>query len=80
MTDHDRSQLGEILGGYGNHFTAELLRLISKADSGNRAKLSSVFPEEVEAVNLFQRGAGDDSDSRGPLFNAMTKHLRRKKE
>ena len=56
MTPHDKEQVEEILAGNGTHFTAQLLRLIRKADTSNRAKLHEVFPEEVNLVHIHQHG------------------------
>lgn len=50
MTEFDKKNIDIILNGHGDWFTAQLLRLITKADMANRAKLSVVFPEEVKAV------------------------------
>jgi hypothetical protein len=46
------SHLGDLalfLGGSDDSFTGDLLRLIAKADPGNRALLQRTFPAEVEA-------------------------------
>ena len=56
----DIEHLGEILAGRGDWFTAQLLRLILKADTSNRVKLSVVFPEEVRVVELWQSRRSDD--------------------
>ena len=50
MSDFDKSHVKEILDGYGDWFTAQLFRLIYKADSENREKLRKGFPEEVALV------------------------------
>lgn len=55
MTDHDRDHLPGILQGEGTWFTANLLRLIAKADSVNRNKLRQGYPLEVGAVERYQR-------------------------
>ena len=60
MTDYDLQNLPEILAGQGTWFTAKLLRLISCADSNNRHKLHKSYPEEVEAVNLYQHGTREN--------------------
>jgi hypothetical protein len=49
LSPHDRASIGEILAGEGNHFDAQLLRLIAKADQQNRLLLMQVFPEHVYA-------------------------------
>lgn len=54
LTEHDKKNLGEILAGRGTWFTAQLLRLIAKADKHNRHLLGEVYPQEVAAVNEYQ--------------------------
>jgi hypothetical protein len=56
MTDYDRENIGEILHGKGTWFTANLFRLIAKADSNNRRKLFNAFPAEVDAVHQYLTG------------------------
>jgi len=41
-----------------NWFTAQLFRLIAKADSDNQKKLQEGFPEEVELFHEFKRAGG----------------------
>jgi len=41
-------------GGISDNFTVLLLRLIAKADLGNKEKLSRGYPVEVEAVNIYR--------------------------
>lgn len=48
-SDFDKAHMADILAGMGDWFSSELLRLIAKADSSNRAKLRLAFPEHVEA-------------------------------
>lgn len=55
----DIEHLEEIIFGHGDWFTAQLIRLIVKADFENRAKLAEVFPEEVLAVERWLAGGGD---------------------
>jgi predicted phage gp36 major capsid-like protein len=51
LTNHDKANIGEIIADrHGDWFTAHLLRLIKKADFENRARLSLIYPEEVQAV------------------------------
>jgi len=40
--------------GDGDWFTAQLLRLIAKADGENCDKLARGFPREVEAVRIYK--------------------------
>ena len=54
ISDYDRAHIGSILAGEGDWFTAQLLRLIAKADSTNRMKLSVAFPEEVKAYEEWR--------------------------
>jgi hypothetical protein len=37
-----------------DNFTVLLLRLIAKADSGNRKKLARAYPVEVAAVDIYK--------------------------
>ena len=39
--------------GRPDHFTAELLRLIAKADPSNQLRLREGFPDEVDAYNRW---------------------------
>jgi hypothetical protein len=56
LSEYDRQNVGRILGGEGDWFTAQLLRLIAKADGGNRALLTLGFPAEVQLVRDYQAG------------------------
>ena len=51
--DYDKAHVGDLLGGKRTWFTAQLLRLIAKADRDNRSKLRKVFPEQVQAVEEY---------------------------
>lgn len=53
MNDFDRSHVQQILDHPSKYtwFSAQLLRLIAKADAGNRERLRIAFPE---AVNVFE--------------------------
>ena len=42
------------LGGDVTSFTGDLLRLIEKADPGNRARLRAGFPKHVAAWEMWQ--------------------------
>ena len=46
--EHRMFDLHAGLHGDGTWFTAQLFRLIAKADSNNRAKIAMGFPDEVE--------------------------------
>ena len=56
LTDYDNDNIGPIIRGRGDWFTAHLLRLIARADTPNKEKLAQVFPKEVAAVQTFQTG------------------------
>ena len=58
-----RIDIPQMLDG-GTNFTSVLMRLIGKSDPGNKHKLKTVYPAEVEAVRRFQAGIteGDNSD------------------
>lgn len=55
LSEFDKNNIEDILKGHGDWFTAKLLRLISKADFENRAKLRLGFSEEVLAVERYER-------------------------
>jgi hypothetical protein len=48
----DVERIDAIMGGAGDHFTAQLLRLIGKADMFNRERMRIAFPDEVA---LYER-------------------------
>lgn len=56
MSEYDKQNIGRILDGEGTWFTANLLRLIAKADENNRERLRKSFPEEVAAIEKFRNG------------------------
>jgi hypothetical protein len=58
ISPHDRDNIGRILGGYGDWFSAQLLRLIMKADKQNRERLRLAFPDHVRAYEQYV----DDDD------------------
>ena len=60
VSDHDKAKMQEILGGYGDWFSADLLRLIAKADHTNRELIRKAFPDHVEAYELWYYGAEQD--------------------
>ena len=49
MNDYDKAHIANILNGEGDWFTAQLLRLVAKADTTNRGRLHEAFPEVVDA-------------------------------
>jgi len=56
ISEHDKAHMDDIMAGYGDWFSAELLRLIAKADLTNRDKLRQVFPEHLEAYEKWFNG------------------------
>lgn len=54
LTSHDLNRFGYIAQGEGDWFTAQLIRLIRKADRLNREKLRHGFPYEVYVVELWE--------------------------
>jgi len=56
LSEYDKEHIEDIICGQGDWFTAELIRLINKADITNLHKLEAVFPDEVKAVNNWRRG------------------------
>jgi hypothetical protein len=56
LSKYDREHVPAIMAGDGSWFTAQLMRLIAKADSHQRALLRKGFPEEVELVERYLRG------------------------
>ncbi len=55
MSMYDKQNIGHVMLN-GTWFTAELLRLISKADLENRERIRLGFPEEVAAYEAWARG------------------------
>ena len=54
MNQFDKENVKSILlEGKGDWFTANLFRLIAKADNNNRAKVFKGFPDEVDAVHKY---------------------------
>jgi hypothetical protein len=47
-----------------DNFTAILLRLIAKADSGNKEKLARGYPVEVAAVNIYRNDCPYTADQK----------------
>ena len=60
LSPYDRDHIGEILQGSGDWFSAQLLRLIAKADWNNRERIRLGFPEHVAAYDAWFRGEGHD--------------------
>jgi len=54
ISEHDRAHIDDIIGGHGDWFTAQLLRLCAKADPRNLEKIRLGFPEVVEAFEKWK--------------------------
>ena len=72
ITDHDRDQIENILGGYGDWFSAQLLRLIAKADVDNKELIRQVFPDHVSRDRLPAPVAVHLDGHVAPLVRAAT--------
>lgn len=57
ISEYDRANMADIIAGHGDWFSAQLLRLIAKADLENREKIRSAFPEHVEAYERWKDGS-----------------------
>lgn len=53
LSKFDRENIPAIMSGHGDWFTAQLLRLIAKADKQHRALLAKGFSEEVWLVENY---------------------------
>lgn len=58
ISGYDQTHIFEILNGHGTWFSAELIRLIAHADSGNREILRAAFPEHVDAYEAWYHKTG----------------------
>lgn len=56
LSEYDRKHMADILAGQGDWFSAQLLRLIAKADHENLKRLRQVYPEHVEAYEAWHSG------------------------
>ena len=54
LSDFDLENFDAQIAG-ATHFSARLCRLIHAADAENRALLRTVFPEHVQATELWER-------------------------
>jgi len=59
------------LGGSGDSFTGDLLRLTAKADPGNYDRLAAVFPITTRAYALWQSMS---APTVGDLTAALARH------
>ena len=48
--------MDRLLAGYGDWFSAKLMRLIMKADRENKERLRIAFPDHVQAYDDYMRG------------------------
>jgi hypothetical protein len=58
ISEWDRQHMDEIMGGHGDWFGAQLIRLFAKADRDNFALLGLSFPSYAEAIQQWR----DESD------------------
>jgi len=58
ISEHDKNHVYEILKGHGDWFSADLLRLIAKADEENLAAIRRAFPFHVAVYEdwYYKRG------------------------
>lgn len=54
LSTYDIGNIESIMAGHGDWFTARLLRLIAKADDGNRERIRLGFPDEVALFEKWQ--------------------------
>lgn len=59
LSPHDMANFDRIVRGYGDWFSAELVRLIAKADKENRERLRIAFPDHVEAYERWMNASSD---------------------
>lgn len=59
LSEFDKQNVGSILGGEGTWFSADLLRLIARADISNRERLRGAYPDHVAAFENWLHGGGD---------------------
>lgn len=60
LSSFDQDHIGDILAGMGDWFSAQLMRLIAKADRENLARLELAFPDHVAAYRNWMKGDDDD--------------------
>ena len=58
LSDFDRSNVGEILAGHGDWWSADMLRLIKRSDRDHRNLLRRVVPVHVWAVEQWESETG----------------------
>ena len=70
ISEHDLANIDRIIGGYGDWFTAHLLRLMHKADQENFTKLAHAFPDVGAAYLMWKL------DSQLPQYDDVRQGLR----
>jgi len=58
LSDYDYAHFRDILIGHGDWFSADLLRLIKKADAENKECLRLAFPDHVQAYDDYVNSQG----------------------
>ena len=58
ISDHDRRHIHDFLRGYGDWFTAQLIRLCAKADRENLERIRQGFPQTVAAYEAWYYKTG----------------------
>jgi hypothetical protein len=53
ISKHDIDNIDAIISGYGDWFSAQLIRLIGKADDSNRERIRAGFPAEVALWEMW---------------------------
>ena len=59
FSEYEEASMGRILAGEGDWFSAQLARLIVKADINNQTRLSLGFPTEVAFIQNYLAGEKD---------------------
>ena len=54
LSTYDKANIGKIIAGDGDWFTARLLRLIAAADMINRDRIRIAYPEEVSTFEKWE--------------------------
>lgn len=67
LSDFDRANVGRLIGGHGDWFSAYLIRLVKRADFENRQRLRAAYPEHVMAVEAWELERSDHDFSRREL-------------
>ena len=54
----DLGNIESILAGEHDHFSAQLMRLVKRSDAENRARIRQIYPNHVDAVEMWERQRG----------------------